>query len=58
MCFFLGFILYLIGYTVIMLITNIDTHQYICGSAVGTHSSLFHEHCGAQIVATLVFMYV
>ncbi|UJR14271.1 hypothetical protein I4U23_001262 [Adineta vaga] len=52
----IGFILYLIGYIFIMLIANIGTHDSICKGSTPTHSSVFTEHCGPQIVGTLIFM--
>ncbi|CAF0976439.1 unnamed protein product [Rotaria sp. Silwood1] len=52
----IGFILYLLSYIIIILIANSDTHQSICKSTSGTHTSVLSEHCGPQIIGTLVFM--
>jgi hypothetical protein len=55
-CLFLsfkGFIFYLIGYALIILITNTDTHTLICSNSPGTHSLIINEQCGPQIIGTL-----
>ncbi|CAF2742258.1 unnamed protein product [Rotaria sp. Silwood2] len=52
----IGFILYLFSYIIIILIANTDTHESICKGTSGTHTSVFSEHCGPQIIGTLVFM--
>jgi hypothetical protein len=53
----IGFILYFIGYMMIILIANDTTHASICGhTSSPTHTSVLTEHCGPQIVGVLVFM--
>ncbi|CAF0713867.1 unnamed protein product [Adineta steineri] len=51
----IGFILYIIGYVFINFIANAATHETICTGTSPTHSSIFTEHCGPQIIGTLVF---
>ncbi|CAF0739285.1 unnamed protein product [Adineta ricciae] len=51
-----GFILYIIGYIFINLIANVNTHDSICKGPSPTHVGIFTEHCGPQIVGTLIFM--
>ncbi|CAF1137149.1 unnamed protein product [Rotaria sordida] len=52
----IGFVLYLLSYIIIILIANTNTHQSICKGTSGTHTSVFSEHCGPQIIGTLIFM--
>jgi dipeptide/tripeptide permease len=52
----IGFIVYCIGYVMIILMANEKTHRSICASTNVTHNSVFSEHCGPQIIGILVFM--
>ena len=52
----LGFIMYFIGYVMIILIANEEIHQSICTYSNVTHVSVFSEQCGGQIIGVLIFL--
>lgn len=55
--FSIGFIVYLIGYVMIILIANKEIHTSICTySNVTAHTSIFSEQCSGQIIGVLMFL--
>ncbi|CAM4955090.1 unnamed protein product [Rotaria socialis] len=52
----IGFFLYFSSYIMIILIANTKTHASICPNTTDSHSSIISEHCGPQIVGTLISM--
>ncbi|CAF2495975.1 unnamed protein product [Rotaria sp. Silwood2] len=55
----IGFFVYIIGYTIVSLISNTTTHAFFCRSSSKNNEtnidSIIDEHCAGPVIGTLIF---